>query len=70
MPNTHFTLGCCTAVGLHMAFQEYLGLPGYLEFVAGHWIDVPGGLWIGAAAAVMSVAASGFLERRERRHRG
>jgi hypothetical protein len=70
MPNTHYALGCSTVAGLHLAFQDYLGLTGYLEYVAGSWIDVPGGFWIGGAVAVLSIAASGFLERRERRHRG
>ena len=67
MPNTHYALGCCTVAAMSFAFQAYLGRNDYLEFVAEHWVTVPGGFWIGLAAMAMSIVASGVLERRERR---
>lgn len=66
MPNTHYALGCCTVSAMCFAFQAYLGRDSYLEFVAEHWVTVPGGFWIGLAAMAMSILASGALERRER----
>jgi len=67
MPNTHYALGCCTVAAMSFAFQAYMGRNDYLEFVANHWVTVPGGFWIGVAAAVVSAVASCVLERRERR---
>jgi hypothetical protein len=65
MFNAHFALGACAMAAFCLAFQHALGLTGYVEFVVGHWIDVPGGAVIGAAAVATCIAASAMLERRE-----
>jgi hypothetical protein len=70
MFNTHFALGACAMAAFCLAFQHAMGLTGYVEFVAGHWIDVPGGVVIGAGAMAACIAASAMLERRERNGRG
>jgi hypothetical protein len=69
MFNTHFACGVGALAGFHMALQSAMGLTGYVEFVAGHWIDVPGGVVIGAGAMAACIAASAMLERRERNAR-
>jgi hypothetical protein len=62
---THYCLGAASVAAGHMAIQDWMGLQGYLEQVATHWIALP--WWLGAGLAVACWLLSAGLEYADNR---
>ena len=50
------SFGFIAAIGVNMAFQDYHGLEGYIEYCRGHWVDLP--VWVGCVFALSSIGCA------------
>lgn len=55
----HFFLGVMCALGFYMAFQDWYGLEGYVEYIRAHWTELP--WWLGALIATACYIANRWL---------
>jgi hypothetical protein len=57
-----FWYGILFAIAVHIAFEDYLGLEGYVSFVRSHWTELP---WaVGATLALFWCFMQGVNENR------
>lgn len=52
-PRGHFWCGLWAAIGIIMAYQDSLGLEGYIERVRQGWVELPWG--VGALIAIIAI---------------